>query len=186
MTRSRRQQNQVEAKVKTWLKRHDPAYLEKVVKNNSDDSLKDKRNKLSRIRRAGQAAMQVIFKKCGPLKDNSGHTYEWNSKFKCLCRNDTDVVRRARDGTIHYIPYEEEEELDDDKYHEPIVSDTDKEIRENVEKLLNGEHEQLETKLKKRKIVVTQDLSDEDLYWKNLTEKQKLKLISKLKSKNVK
>jgi len=177
---STRRKNQLESKTKVWLKRHDPAYMQKMKEKNHDKDLKKKRNEMSRVRRAGHSAAYTVFKKLGPLKDKDDNSYVWNEKYKRLTRNDCEVVRRARDGSIHFFPYEDEEELDDDKFDLPIPSDVDKGIVENVEKLFNGD-EELERKMKKRKIVITKELSDEDCFWKNLTSEEKTELLRKLK-----
>lgn len=177
--------DRAEAKLKTWLKRHEPEYQAKLRAKNKEKETKLKRNAMSRHRRAGHSATHQIFKKFSPLTDKHGNMYIWLEKYKKLTRNDCEVVRRARDGTLHYLPYEREEDLDDEKYDEPIVSDLEKKVVENVERLLSGSDLELEEKMKKRKFMVTRELSDEDCYWKKLTDVQKRKLLKKLK-RNIK
>jgi len=182
MTRSKKVDSQLDAKIKTWLKRHDPDYVSKMTEINKTDAIKKKRNDLSRIRRAGHSATHAIFRKYSPLKDEQGNVYVWNDKYKRLLKNDCEVVRRARDGTMHYIPYETEEDLDDPKYDERIVSEIDKKLAEHVEKLFNGD-EEMEKKMKKRKFVITKELTDDDLYWKRLEPGERKELLKKLKRK---
>jgi hypothetical protein len=183
MGRSRRAESRLETKTKTWLKRNDPNYVRKMQEINGTDEMKKKRNDQSKKRRAGHSATHAVFKKFGPLTDKQGNSYSWNDKYKKLTRNNSDVVRRARDGNIHYIPYDTEEDLDDDKYDDPIIPEVDKKLVENVEKLLNGD-EQLDKVMKTRKFVVTKELSDTDCYWKQMSDKEKRMLLRKLR-KNV-
>jgi hypothetical protein len=185
MTRSDKT-NRIEAKVKMWLKRNDPQYIQKMKDNNKLDSTKQKRNLMSKKRRVGHSATHVIFKKFSPLTDKEGNIYTWLDKYKKLVRNDHEVVRRARDGTIHYLPYESEKELDDERFDEPIISDIDKKLADNIEKLFNGDDEELDKKMRSRKIVVKQDLSEQDCYWRQLSETEKRKLIKKLRCKSIK
>lgn len=185
MPRSSKKSSLVETKVRTWLKRHDPAYVEKMKALSKDEKNKQKRNIAGKVRRAGHAATHAVFKKKSPLRDNEGNVYSWNDSYKRLLMNDKYVVRRARNGSIHLMAYENEEDLDDNKYEDPILSDNDVKVYEHVEKLLNGD-EDLDKKMRTRKFVVERELTDDDCYWRNLSSEEKRELIKKLKKKNTK
>jgi len=185
MTRSKRSAAQIETKVKTWLKRHDPTYVEKMKALSKDEGAKTKRNDAGRVRRAGHAATHTIFKKFSPLTDTEGNVYRWNDTYKRLIKDGKFVVRRARNGSVHYMPFETEEDLESSKYDEPILSETDIKLYENVEKLLNGD-EELDQKMRTRKFMVERTLTDEDCFWKKLSPAEKRKLIKKLRQRSVK
>lgn len=185
MGRSAKKEKVLETKLKTWLKRNDPVYVQRMKDLSKNEDVKFKRNQQSRIRRAGHTACYAVFRLFSPLKDDKGNTYVWNDKHKRLLRNDKEVVRRARDNTLHYMPYESEDELDDDKYDEPIVSEEDSQLSENVEKLLNGD-EELHAAMKTRKFVVTREIEDKECFWKRLSSIEKEKLLKKLKRNNSK
>lgn len=172
--------NVIETKTKTWLKRHDPTYVVKMQLLNKSDDVKEKRKRLSRTRRSGHSATHAVFKKVGVLRDDKDNKYAWNEKYKRLCKNDCEVVRRARDGTLHFMPYENESDLDDDRYDAPILSEYDTKVAENVEKLLNGD-EELDKRMKFRKVVITKELDDEDCFWKKLNPSEKKDLLRKLR-----
>jgi len=185
MVRSSKKENIVENKLKTWLKRNDPDYVRKMKDLSKNDDVKTKRNYQSRIRRAGHSACYAVFRKFSPLKDSLGNEYVWNDKYKRLLKNSKEVVRRARDSTLHYIPYSDEEDLDDSKFDEPIVTEVDSQLCESVEKLFDGD-EELHQKMKSRKFVVIREIDDDDCFWKRLTDQEKKKLLKKLKRNNVK
>lgn len=178
MVRSKK--DPLESKTKTWLNRHNPEYISIQKQKSKEDEVKKKRNTLSRVRRAGLSASHAVFKQFSPLTDKEGNVYSWNDKYKRLLRNNSDVVRRARDGTLHYIPYEDESDLDDEKFDAPLTTEVDKRLAENVEKLLEGD-EELDKAMRKRKVVVIKELTDKDCYWKQLSEVDKKELLKKVR-----
>lgn len=180
MVRSRKPEKLLESRVRSWLKRQDPTYKKQISEKNKEDAIKSKRNQMSRVRRAGHSAAFLVFKNFSPLTDTNGNVYTWNSKYRRLLRNDSEVVRRARDGSIHYIPYENEEDLDDPKYDEPIYSDMQLKVVENVEKLFSGD-EELDAKMKERKVVIPKKLDDDECFWKHLSGEEKREILKKLK-----
>lgn len=180
MVRSKKTSTLVDSKLRTWLKRHDPAYAEKIKALSKDEEVKQKRNEMGRVRRAGHSATHAIFKKYSPLTDKEGNVYRWHDKYKRLLKNDTHVVRRARNGELHFLAYETEEDLDDAKFDQAIYSPIDAKLCENVEKLLNGD-EDMDRKMRKRKFMVERELTDEDCFWKKLNNSEKRKLIKKLR-----
>lgn len=186
MTRSRKRNTSafMESKVKSWIKRNDPDYIAKMKELSKREDIKKKRNEAGRIRRAGHSATHAVFKLYSPLTDKEGNTYVWNDKYKRLLKNSNEVVRRARNGTLHFMPYETESDLENPKYDEPIFT-VDEKLCDNVEKLLNGDPE-LNQKMKKRKFVVERELDDSDCFWKKLTRDEKHKLLKKLKKQRVK
>lgn len=178
MKRERTLQDKINAKTKQWIKHHDPAYIKERKKYAADPAIKDRRNVLSRRRRASSAAAVSILKKYGPLTDPSGNSYHWGNG--CVCKNKKEVVRRARNGVMHFLPYEDEDELKNPKYDSPIITDEDKKLYQAVKKLFEGD-ESIENVIKKTKIVVAKELTDEDCFWKSLNESQKSKILEKLK-----
>lgn len=179
--RQRTLNDRVNSKTKQWIKHHDPNYIEERKKYASDPKIKARRNELSRMRRASSASAVAILKKFGPLKDKDDNVYELiNGR---LCKNKKEVIRRARNGVIHYIPYEEEEELKNPKFDAPIVTEEDKKLYQAVKKLFEGD-ESIENIVKKTKIVVAKELKDEDCFWKNITDDQREKILKKLKPQN--
>src|SRR5690349_336865 len=113
--------DKVATKTKAWLKHHDPSYIEERKKYAADPDTKARRNTLSRMRRAGSAAAVIVFKKYGPLTDAQGNTYEWNQGR--VCKNKKEVVRRARNGVVHFLPYNDIDELKNAKFDAPIITD---------------------------------------------------------------
>jgi len=166
MKRERTFADKVNTKTKAWLKHHDPSYLEERKKYASDPDTKARRNILSRSRRAGSAAAVVTFKKFGPLTDPQGNTYQWNQGR--VCKNNKEVVRRARNGMIHFLPYTDVEDLKNSKFDAPIITEEDKKLYQTVKKLFEGD-ESIENIVKKTKIVVARELKDEDCFWKSLS-----------------
>lgn len=178
MKRERTLTDRINSKTKTWIKHHDPAYIAERKKYAADPEIKERRNKLSRMRRAGSAAAVSCFKKFGPLTDAQGNTYQWIHGR--VCKNKKEVVRRARNGVIHYLPYSEEDDLKNAKYDAPIITEEDKKLYQAVKKLFEGD-ENIENVVKRTKVVVDKQLTDEDCFWKNLSETQKNKILEKLK-----
>jgi hypothetical protein len=169
---------QVNTKTKMWLKHHSKDYLEERKKYAEDPDVKERRNILSRSRRAGSSAAVNTFKKFGPLTDSHGNSYEWRQGR--VCKNKKEVVRRGKNGVIYYMPYSDEDDLKDPKYDAPIITDEDKKLYQTVKKLFDGD-ESIEQIVKQTKIVVAKELSDEDCFWKNLSQEEKEKILRKLK-----
>jgi hypothetical protein len=181
MKRERTITDKINTKTKTWLKHHDPEYIKERKKYAADPVIKARRNILSRRRRASSAAAVCTLKKFGPLTDPQGNTYQWTNG--CVCKNKKEVVRRARNGVIHFLPYENEEELKDTKFDAPIITEEDKKLYQSVKKLFEGD-ESIESVVKKTKKVIIKELTDEDCFWKSLDETQKSKILEKLKPNN--
>lgn len=170
--------DKVATKAKNWLKHHDPNYIEERKKYAEDPDVKERRNVQSRSRRAGTSAAVNILKKFGPLKDGKGNEYAWISGR--VCKNSSEVVRRGKNGSIYYMPYSDEEELKDPKYDAPIITDEDKKLYQTVKRLFEGDDD-IEQVIKQTKIVVAKELSEEDMFWKNLSSEAKEAILKKLK-----
>jgi len=181
MARSKKTEKKVENKAKILLKRHDPT--KKVEKTKHTDKEKQHINALSRSRRAASAAINTILREKGQLTDKDGNIYTLTHKR--IVKNGKQVVRKARDGTLHFIDFQDAEELKDPKFDAPIVSDIEEKVYETLEKIFDGD-EELHHKMKKSKVVVPVELSDEDCFWKNLSEEEKKKILKKIKPKKYK
>ena len=167
------------AALRKWIRTHDPEYLEKRKAYNSDVRVKEKRKINSKRRRLASCALMTLIKKS---KNCTIDGKNYTIKRGRIIENDKDnsfVVRADKKGNLYRMEYTNEDELDDEKYDLALEEGERAKLFKAVKRLFDGDPN-LESAVCRKSVIEIKEVPVEELYWKNLSDEEKHRLLDKL------
>ncbi len=168
-------------KLKRWLKANDPEEKAKRQAYAQSAKAKDLRRKGSRKRRHASSALLGLLKK-GELVSSDGKHYALVSgRVVERFEGRQFVIRSTKNGTIHRLEFDNEDDIDDDKY-DIELKDKREGLKEMAERLLIDKDESLEKCVSKVNKLQVEEIPPERRYWSNLTHEEAYALIDKIQN----
>lgn len=170
--------------LRKWVRNNDPSFKKHRKEYNEQERVRIQRKKIAKRRRHTISALNSVIKK-EKLLTEDGKTYQIK-KGRLVEVNDKHhyVIRSDKKGNIHRLEYEKEDDLEDDRYDMPFVEADKVKLYKSVKKLLDGDAN-LEQALSRKAVIQFENIPTEGLYWKQMGDKEKAELLSKLKNIDV-
>ena len=168
--------------LKKFIQSHNPATKEQRKQKASKPEVKKVRNLKNTVRRVTCTTILELLKN-EVLFDDKGNSYIVKSNRLIQYQPDksSHVVRIDRKGSFINILYDEtKDDLEDEKYNITEEDSSSSLLYENVKALLEGDPKLVEA-ISQKKVLVPVQISEEEQYWKKLSDEEKRNLLSKIK-----
>jgi len=175
------------ARLRVWVKNHNPSKMGKRKSYSLDEDVKKKRSVTNKKKRVMFAAIKYLMEDGLPLKDGEGN--EYSLRNNCLIKRKTDgklfAVSSSKKG-LYYKEVKNIEEVDDADFVAISSTETaaEKQYKEYLQKLLSGDPEIEEMVRPKKMVMPAPELSEEDKFWRNLPEDKKIQYLSAIKDED--
>lgn len=168
-------------KLKRWLKANDPEEKAKRQAYAQSTKAKELRRKGSRKRRHASSALLGLLKR-GELVSSDGKRYALvGGRVVEKFDGRQFVIRSTKNGTIHRLEFDEDDDLEDEKYDIELKEKREG-LKEMAEKLLIEKDAALEKTVSKINKLQVEEIPPERRYWTNLSYEEASALIDKIQS----